>query len=324
MRAWYAQAVSVPGTDDRAAAKAEDVDDPLAEGFLDAMSAAREARAGLDHAIPGVAPTRRRAAVGRDEVNAMTAGLGPQGDAVDARDLALLYLGIGAALRRSDLARLDLADLETTTQGLGVRVRRSKTDQEGRGEVRGIAAGEDGACPAVEAVELWRAQLARDGVTRGALWRPIHRVRSGRLTIRAARLSGHAINIIVTRRAARAGLDGDYGGHSLRRGFATEALAWGYRARGDAPGWLALGHRDARLRRRGRGVRAHQPHPDAAAAPPRGPRGELMPVRLLRRCPGAVGEPTEISAAGPGGSRGRRRGRGPWRRVCGTTGGRGF
>lgn len=48
VRAKYAQAVSVPGTDDRAAAKAEDVADPLAEGFLDARTAAREARGPLD------------------------------------------------------------------------------------------------------------------------------------------------------------------------------------------------------------------------------------------------------------------------------------
>ena len=44
VRAKYAQAVSVPGTDDRAAAKAEDVADPRTEGFLEALTAAREAR----------------------------------------------------------------------------------------------------------------------------------------------------------------------------------------------------------------------------------------------------------------------------------------
>lgn len=176
---------------------------------------------------PGVAPTRRRDAAGSEQVNAMTDGLDPHGDAADARDLALLYLGIGVALRRSDLARLDLDDLTTSPQGLGVRIRRSKTDQEGRGQIRGIAADDDGACAAAEAVELWCAHLARAGITRGALWRPIHRAASGRLTIRAARLSGHAINDIVARRAAQAGLEGDYGGHSLRRGFATEALAAG-------------------------------------------------------------------------------------------------
>lgn len=175
---------------------------------------------------PGVAPTRRRTAARSSEVNTIVDGLDPAASAVDARDLALLHLGLSAALRRSDLARLDLEDLTASPDGLAIRVRRSKTDQEAVGAVVGIAA-DDGFCAAAEAVELWRAHLSRAGVTRGALWRPIHRAPSGRQTIRPVRLSGHAINQVVTRRAAQAGLEGDFGAHSLRRGFATEALAGG-------------------------------------------------------------------------------------------------
>lgn len=176
---------------------------------------------------PGVAPPRRRTAARTEQVLAMTHGLDPKSSAVDARDLALILIGYAAALRRSDLARLDLADLSVDEHGLSVRIRRSKTDQDNAGAMVGIAAADDGACPAAEAWATWRAHLARDGVTRGAAWRPIHRSHQDTLTIRAARLSGRAINEIIARRAAQVGLDGDFGSHSLRRGLATEAIANG-------------------------------------------------------------------------------------------------
>ena len=50
------------------------------------------------------------------------------------RDRALLLLGFAGALRRSELVALDIADLEETPEGLHVRIRRSKTDQEGAGD----------------------------------------------------------------------------------------------------------------------------------------------------------------------------------------------
>jgi integrase len=48
------------------------------------------------------------------------------------RDRALLLLGFGGAFRRSELAALNVDDLEFTDDGLRVTIRRSKTDQEGR------------------------------------------------------------------------------------------------------------------------------------------------------------------------------------------------
>lgn len=82
----------------------------------------------------------------------MIDGLDPD-DPVDARDTALVLICYTAALRRSDLARLDLDDLTITADGLEVRVRRSKTDQEGAGAVVGVVADQDGACPAGSATE---------------------------------------------------------------------------------------------------------------------------------------------------------------------------
>ena len=54
------------------------------------------------------------------------------------RDRAVLLVGFGAALRRSELIALDLDDIAITQAGLTILVRRSKTDQEGQGREIGI------------------------------------------------------------------------------------------------------------------------------------------------------------------------------------------
>ena len=51
------------------------------------------------------------------------------------RDWALLLLGFAAALRRSELVALDVADLKFVNQGLLVTIVSSKTDQESHGAV---------------------------------------------------------------------------------------------------------------------------------------------------------------------------------------------
>ncbi|WP_157272018.1 hypothetical protein [Azohydromonas aeria] len=58
------------------------------------------------------------------------------------RDRALLLLGFAGAFRRSELVPLQVEDLERLPQGLRVTSRRSKTDQEGSGQVIAIARGE--------------------------------------------------------------------------------------------------------------------------------------------------------------------------------------
>ncbi len=49
------------------------------------------------------------------------------------RDRALLLIGFSAALRRSELVALNVADIETVPEGIVIHVRRGKTDQEGQG-----------------------------------------------------------------------------------------------------------------------------------------------------------------------------------------------
>jgi site-specific recombinase XerD len=54
------------------------------------------------------------------------------------RNRALLLLGFAGALRRSELVGLDVSDLEFTSDGLVLTVRRSKTDQDGQSRRIGV------------------------------------------------------------------------------------------------------------------------------------------------------------------------------------------
>jgi integrase len=135
------------------------------------------------------------------------------------RDRALLLLGFGGAFRRSELVALDVSDLAETDDGLRVRIRRSKTDQEGHGETIAIVRGEV-ACP----VKALRAWLDAAGITEGPVFRSIRK--GGHVT--RYRLTSKSVCDLVKSYAARIGLDAStYGAHSLRSGFLTSAARRG-------------------------------------------------------------------------------------------------
>jgi integrase len=138
----------------------------------------------------------------------------------DVRDRALLLLGFAGALRRSELVALDVGDLEHVRQGIVLHLRRSKTDQMGRGEKIGIPLGRTQWCP-VFALVAW---LEASGITEGPVFRPVDR----HGCVEHMRLSGEAVGLIVRERIAAAGLDPTcYPGHSLRAGLATSAAQAG-------------------------------------------------------------------------------------------------
>ena len=138
-------------------------------------------------------------------------------DLAGIRDRALLLVGYAGALRRSELAALELSDVAWVEEGAVLTLRRSKTDQEGQG--RGVAIPRGAhvqSCP-VRALQAW---IEAAGLREGALFRPVDR--HGRL--RAGHLHGDAVGEIVKRALGRAGFAVErFGGHSLRAGFATQA-----------------------------------------------------------------------------------------------------
>jgi site-specific recombinase XerD len=138
------------------------------------------------------------------------------GNLLGLRDRALLLVGFAGAFRRSELAALNVEDLTFGDDGVKVLIRRSKTDQEGGGQVVGITRGVN-LCP-VAALEAW---LTASGITSGPIFRCVNR--HGRLQPNA--ITPQVVALVVKRYAAAAGLDPTkYAGHSLRAGLVTAAV----------------------------------------------------------------------------------------------------
>ena len=168
----------------------------------------------------GVAP-KGKAELMLADIEAMLEVL--KGDTLAAiRDRALLLTGFAGGFRRSELAALDVPDLEFRRDGLVIIVRRSKGDQEGRGQLVAIVYGRrERTCP-VRAIKRW---LDVSGLTQGPLFRPM---RHGGRIVGDNRLSDRAIYDVVKGTARSAGLDATrIGAHSLRIGHVTQALANG-------------------------------------------------------------------------------------------------
>jgi site-specific recombinase XerD len=166
----------------------------------------------------GVAPVRKApatAALIRSMVNCI-----PIDTHSGLRDRAILLLGFAAALRRSELVDLKVKDLEFGPEGVVLHIRRSKTDQEGKGATIPVPRGRMGA---IEAVEAWLELLPKHTYD-VPIFREI--VKGG--CIGTAALTDRSVARIIKRCAGAAGLDPkSFSGHSLRAGFVTSALEHG-------------------------------------------------------------------------------------------------
>jgi integrase len=158
----------------------------------------------------GDRPTKKTA-ITRRELEALVATCDETLEGV--RDRALLYFAFASGgRRRSEVAAADFADLKRLPDGGYVyRLQYSKTQQAGPSAtstpdkpVLGIAG---------DALTAW---IRASGLSEGRIFRRMWANRIG------PGLSPAAVAEIVQRRAARAGLEGDFAGHSLRSGFVTE------------------------------------------------------------------------------------------------------
>lgn len=144
---------------------------------------------------------------------------GGRGDVKAARDRALLAVGFTGAFRRAELVAICIEHLSFEEEGVVVHVPRSKTDQEGTGRDVGLQR-EPGAkyCP-VGLLEVWLAVLRAHGVETGAVFRAIRSKRPSKP------LASEAVASIVKEYAEKIGRNpDDFAGHSLRRGFITQAV----------------------------------------------------------------------------------------------------
>ena len=139
--------------------------------------------------------------------------------AIALRDAAVIAIGFAGALRRSEICSLRSSDIEFAgaiePNGMLLRIRRSKTDQLGRGERIAIPAG-----LLIRPVERMQRWLKASGIAGGPVFRTMRR--GGKVQERA--LSPSDVPRLVKQYAEAIGLDpADYSGHSLRAGFVTSA-----------------------------------------------------------------------------------------------------
>jgi integrase len=153
----------------------------------------------------------------RRMVSAIQAG---SNELLATRDRALVLVGFAGAFRRSELVGLDVEDVQVTSDGLVITLRRSKTDQQGEGRKVGIPYGSTSdTCP-VRSLKLW---MDDSGITSGPLFRGVNRHCQLQ-----ERLTDQSIALVVKRYALAAGLDpANYAGHSLRAGLVTSAAIAG-------------------------------------------------------------------------------------------------
>ncbi|KOQ65815.1 integrase [Stenotrophomonas maltophilia] len=159
---------------------------------------------------------RKKVAITRVELHALLATCGP--DLAGVRDRALLYFGFATGgRRRSEVAAATLAHLRALPEGGFVyHLDQGKTLQDG--PKAGGSPDKPLLGAAATALQAW---LDAAKLIEGALFRRVWGDRVG------PGLSDRAIALIIQRRAALAGLDGDFGGHSLRSGFITEGARQG-------------------------------------------------------------------------------------------------
>lgn len=159
---------------------------------------------------------RKKTAITLAELEAMLATCDDSLEGV--RDRALLCFGFASGgRRRSEIAAADMRDLRRISdKGYIYRLEHSKTQQ------AGVTANSTPDKPvldrAARALEDW---LEASGIAEGAIFRRLWKRCVG------PALSPAAVGEIVQRRAQQAGLEGDFGGHSLRSGFVTEASRQG-------------------------------------------------------------------------------------------------
>jgi integrase len=123
-------------------------------------------------------------------------------------------------MRRSEIIGLDLLDIREEPAGLLVTIRRSKTDQEGHGQIVAVARGKHPKTDPVAALAAWRKLR---GPQPGPLFTRFYR---SQLSLHA--LGGDSIARMLRARAYEAGLDAErITAHSLRAGHATTAALGG-------------------------------------------------------------------------------------------------
>ena len=149
------------------------------------------------------------------EAEAMCSRAEAPDDLAGKRDAAIISVASDALLRVSEVSGLDFRDVTFLPDGTArIRIRRSKTDQHGRGAVQYLRA---------HTADRLRSWMRAGRIGSGALFRAVDRW--GRVSERG--LGPDSVRAAIKRRAAEAGIEGRVSGHSLRIGSAQELAEGG-------------------------------------------------------------------------------------------------
>lgn len=207
-----------------------------------------------------------------------------------ARDRCGILLSYYGAMRRSELCALRVCDVEITPKGLEITFRRSKTDQEGRGETRILYAQASAELCPVDAWLRWREVYTPEGPESPALVPVV----AGAIMHRP--LTERGWSDAMMRRCREAGMR-HLSPHSLRAALVTHAAMRG-RQEGDIAYHARMASRST-LDRYTRRTKTWDHNPTSGLAPHATPP-ESSPVSFRSPQHGGAETSPECPTATPG------------------------
>jgi len=157
------------------------------------------------------------------------------------RDRSIILIGFSGGFRRNEIVSLDYEDLDFVSEGLKIRVKRSKTDQFGEGSIKGLPYFDNKKyCPVISIIK-W-IEIAK--INSGPLFKRF--IKGSKLS--QNRLTDQTVALLIKNYLRLAGIDSkNYSGHSLRSGFATSAAESGAEERSIM---AMTGHKSSEMVRR--------------------------------------------------------------------------
>ena len=189
------------------------------EGLADPTAdvVVRRVRRGLRR-IMGVAPRRQAHPLTVAELGQIVASIATD-TAIGTRDRAIILVGYASAMRPGEVSALNVEDLLRQPTGVLINIRRSKTDQDARGQLVGVVRGENRLTDPIRALDEW---LKFRPAGPGALFTRVFY----RNHPTSERIGPRAISRTIQERAVAAGFDGLPGsGPTHPAGHAT-TMCW--------------------------------------------------------------------------------------------------
>lgn len=175
---------------------------------------------------------KKKKALRADEMRNICINYDRDGGLTAIRGKAALMTGFFGCFRASELVNIQIDNIEFCPEGLIIRIPKSKTDQEGAGQVVAIPRGANPETDPVLAVEEWLEALAErlgvKAVKTGPLFPALRRLPSDAQRVYPVPITMTRYRLIIKKAVEEIGLDpAAYSGHSCRSGHATSAARAG-------------------------------------------------------------------------------------------------